>query len=293
MLDFICRRIADLEKRMSVLPEMEQRILQRVDQNHAAVMAELKRIRETAAPVAEKRPMLVPLAAAAPSVPWPVQAPQSEEPAIPDLCRNEGGTAGQVILLVDDDAMVRQVTSGMLTKAGYTVDSASSGEAALRAMEEDAGRYGVVLLDLAMPGMNGEQTFRRFRQQQWEIPVIFYSGYGYQLAELFARYGGKKTEFLQKPFEPAQLIDRVKRQLAASHQAAASGEPAEQQQPAEQQPVDPFARAQALRAATVPVPVPLTDLAPAPPAVTAAVPPVAVPPPIPLTGPVPPAVSAA
>lgn len=272
MLEFICRRVADLEKKIGLLAEMEQRILQRIDQGQSAILAELKRMREATAPAAEKRPMLAPLVAAAPSIPWPVMAPATEEPAAPDLCPGEEGTPGQVVLLVDDDAMVRQVTTGMLMKAGYTVDSASGGEAAIRAMEQHPGRYGVVLLDLAMPGMSGEQTFRHFRQQQWNIPVIFYSGYGYQLAELFARYGGKNTEFLQKPFEPPQLIERVRRQLAA-------GQPDAKRAPEQ------------TAAGTFPPPLTTAGVP-----VTLAAPPAAAaegPPPLPVTGPVPPVETAA
>jgi PAS domain S-box-containing protein len=115
-------------------------------------------------------------------------------------------TAGR-LLLIDDDDLVRRVTSEMLTRVGYDVVAAASGEAALALLEEDAS-FDVLVTDVAMSGMDGQALARHARALIPSLPVLFVSGYP---AEVLAREQlvGADDEVLTKPFTPAELAERI------------------------------------------------------------------------------------
>jgi CheY-like chemotaxis protein len=83
-------------------------------------------------------------------------------------------TQKRSILLVDDDAGIRESMQAILTLQGYQVDLASSG---YEALELCAGRdYDLVLLDILMPGMDGIETLRRIMEQRPDARVIMITG---------------------------------------------------------------------------------------------------------------------
>ena len=92
-----------------------------------------------------------------------------------------------VVLLVDDDSAVREITAGMLDELGYAVVEAGSGGAALETLQ---GRPDVdlMLLDFAMPGMNGAEVAREARSRRPQLPIIFVTGY-FILRWARARFG--------------------------------------------------------------------------------------------------------
>jgi CheY-like chemotaxis protein len=108
------------------------------------------------------------------------------------------------VLLVDDEADVREVTSAMLQTLGLQVITAVDGQDGLDRFAMERGTIDLVLLDLTMPRMDGRETFQELRRLQADIPVILYSGYseydslGETLAQGFAG-------FLQKPFQIGDL----------------------------------------------------------------------------------------
>ncbi|HMO95988.1 MAG TPA: response regulator, partial [Tepidiformaceae bacterium] len=83
------------------------------------------------------------------------------------------------VLVVDDDETVRSVTRRMLEHAGYTVLQAGDGIQALEAYRENPG-IDLVLLDMTMPHMDGEETFRELRRLSSDIRVVLTSGYNEQ-----------------------------------------------------------------------------------------------------------------
>ncbi len=88
----------------------------------------------------------------------------------------EAPPAGVRILLVDDDAAVREVTAAMLADAGHTVAQFGDGDALLAALA--AGRQADLLVaDMAMPGMNGLRVAEAARERQPDLPVLFITGY--------------------------------------------------------------------------------------------------------------------
>jgi PAS domain S-box-containing protein len=81
-----------------------------------------------------------------------------------------------VVLVVDDDDDVREVTAAMLASLGYSVVEAASGGAALAVLASDQ-RVDLLLIDIAMPGMDGIEVARLAHQQQPDLPVLFATGY--------------------------------------------------------------------------------------------------------------------
>jgi len=112
------------------------------------------------------------------------------------------------MLVIDDEESVRNVASRMLKSLGFEVLSASDGEEGLRIYRVHADVISCVLLDLTMPRMDGEETFRELRRINPEACVILMSGFNEQ--EAGARFVGKGLAgFLQKPFTPAELRERL------------------------------------------------------------------------------------
>ncbi|MDZ7727511.1 MAG: PAS domain S-box protein [Dehalococcoidia bacterium] len=108
------------------------------------------------------------------------------------------------VLVIDDDQTVRTVTERMVRSAGFDVDLAADGEAGVAAFEANAGAYAAVLLDLTMPGLDGEEVFRRVRAMRPDVPVILTSGFSEQ--EATGRFAGAGLAgFLQKPYGMADL----------------------------------------------------------------------------------------
>jgi len=90
----------------------------------------------------------------------------------------ERGPGRATVLVVDDERPVRTVAAHMLEARGFTVGVAASGSEALERVERAPGEYDAVLLDLTMPGLSGEETFRSLRRIRGDLAVVFMSGHG-------------------------------------------------------------------------------------------------------------------
>ncbi|ACB94018.1 PAS domain-containing protein [Beijerinckia indica] len=108
------------------------------------------------------------------------------------------------ILLVDDDNAVREVAANILTDLGYAVIEAGSGSAALERLEE-MPQIDLLLVDFAMPGMNGVELARVVRERLPNLPILFVTGYA-DLAEI-KNVG--EDRIVQKPFERQGLAAKV------------------------------------------------------------------------------------
>jgi CheY-like chemotaxis protein len=108
------------------------------------------------------------------------------------------------VLLADDEEFVRTITTKMLETAGCTVTEACDGVDAVATFDKEPQRFDCVILDLMMPGLNGEETFARIRQTRPDVPIVVYSGYNAQ--EVSTRFAATElTAFLQKPFGRDEL----------------------------------------------------------------------------------------
>lgn len=113
------------------------------------------------------------------------------------------------ILVVDDDAMNLMLTKRILEKE-YDVLLAESGKEALIKMKGE--KIDLILLDIAMPEMNGMETFERMKEISVDIPVIFLTASGYEDDVRSAiRLGA--VNYLKKPFFPKELLKRVAKEL--------------------------------------------------------------------------------
>jgi CheY-like chemotaxis protein len=117
------------------------------------------------------------------------------------------------VLVVDDEDQVRSVLVAMLKVCGFTADAESDGAAAVERFRANPAAYDVMLLDLLMPGMNGEQTLRAVRAIRPDIRVLIVSGYSE--GDILGRIGGgRSVGFLAKPFTRSTLEERLRELLA-------------------------------------------------------------------------------
>jgi signal transduction histidine kinase len=124
------------------------------------------------------------------------------------------GGAGAV-LVIDDEQLVRATAKSALQHFGYIVHEAEDGASGVDLFREIHHQIALVLLDLTMPEMSGEEVFELLRQIQPDIPVIVSSGY--DESEATRRFAGKGVSgFLKKPYTAETLAERVKSVLAAS-----------------------------------------------------------------------------
>jgi len=122
-----------------------------------------------------------------------------------------GGPAARAgVLVVDDDANLREFIRVNLEREGYSVREATSAEEGLRALEEQPPD--LILLDVMMPRVDGWEMLRAVQERHGveAIPVIMYSGKVDQADEA-AKRGARA--FIGKPFDPGQLLEATKQLL--------------------------------------------------------------------------------
>ncbi len=120
---------------------------------------------------------------------------------------------GTTVLVVDDEETVRTVARLSLEKCGFGVLTAVDGRECTEIFRENAGRIDLVLLDMTMPHLNGEEAFRELRRIRPDIRVILSSGYNEMDAA--GRFSGKGLAgFIQKPYRPVDLIAKVRSVVA-------------------------------------------------------------------------------
>jgi DNA-binding response OmpR family regulator len=106
------------------------------------------------------------------------------------------------ILIVDDEKNIRLTLSQVLETLGVEIDTAADGEEALVKLK---GReFGLILLDIRMPGMGGMEILRRVREIRPDIRVIMITAYGTIESAVEAMKLGA-VDFLQKPFDPEEI----------------------------------------------------------------------------------------
>ena len=125
------------------------------------------------------------------------------------------------ILVVDDDRRLRQLLRSYLAENGFRVTVAANAAEARRRMEGIA--FDLMILDIMMPGENGKQLTERLRAASEKIPVLMLSA----LAETEDRIEGLGSggdDYLSKPFEPRELVLRIRNLLRRTAVAPPRGE---------------------------------------------------------------------
>ncbi|HET6881005.1 MAG TPA: PAS domain S-box protein, partial [Pirellulales bacterium] len=135
-----------------------------------------------------------------------VKAPRGfakETPAF-DSWRGTG-----TVLVVDDEPMVRQVATAILESVGLMVKTAANGEEAVEIFRQAAGAIDLVLMDMTMPHMNGEDAFARLREIDPKVRVVMASGYSAHDATNHLT-SKNLAGFIQKPYRAAELVAKLR-----------------------------------------------------------------------------------
>lgn len=121
----------------------------------------------------------------------------------------------ETILLVDDETAVRQLIRRILQMNGYTVLEANGGMDALQICQQHEGPIHLLLTDVLMPEMNGQNLAERVTALRPHTRVLYMSGY--TDSALVALFELKtETAFIQKPFMPDALASKVRETLGAT-----------------------------------------------------------------------------
>jgi two-component system, cell cycle sensor histidine kinase and response regulator CckA len=135
-------------------------------------------------------------------------APRADSQA-PGLARGEPhGT--ETVLVVEDEALLREVIGETLSEHGYTVLAAGDGEEALRMIADEPGRVDVLLADIVLPGLSGPQVAQQLAVRDAGIRVLYMSG------NTASGHGDVTPfNFLPKPFTPGRLLQKLRSVLEA------------------------------------------------------------------------------
>jgi PAS domain S-box-containing protein len=142
-----------------------------------------------------------------PRVDDPVQAPATVE--VPGSASAEGA---ETILLVEDEAAVRELAHLILSEQGFSVIEAQSPEDAVRLAGKHGAGIDLLLTDVVMPGMSGRDLAKQLTARHPNLRVLYMSGYTYNM---IAENGNLEEglSFLQKPFTPQVLLQKVREVL--------------------------------------------------------------------------------
>jgi PAS domain S-box-containing protein len=120
----------------------------------------------------------------------------------------------ETVLVVDDEATVLETARRSLERHGYAVLTAASGNAAIEILQRDPEGISMVLLDLRMPGMSGQQTLEELLKINPDLDVLVTSGY--TEAETMRFFTGMRVcGFVQKPYTPGALARQVRAALGS------------------------------------------------------------------------------
>jgi PAS domain S-box-containing protein len=120
----------------------------------------------------------------------------------------------RTILLAEDEAIVRDLTTQILVTAGYDVLTAADGAEALMLYEENRGAIDGVVTDIVMPVLGGRGLARQIRKQDEDLPIVFISGHHEETSETLQL--GTGAALLQKPFSVTALVETVDRLVGAT-----------------------------------------------------------------------------
>jgi PAS domain S-box-containing protein len=134
----------------------------------------------------------------------------SADPSAADAPAAGARWRGQgTVLIVDDEETVRTVSARIIESLGFSVVLAADGREAMEKYRSEPARYALVLLDLTMPHMDGEETFRQMRHLNPAVKVVLMSGFNQQ--EAISRFTGKGLAgFVQKPFEYDDVVTAIR-----------------------------------------------------------------------------------
>jgi CheY-like chemotaxis protein len=134
------------------------------------------------------------------------------EPPAPEPLPETTEIGGQLILVIDDDEPVVEVTEAFLTRSGYRVLTATGGRTGLALFDAHEAEIDAVILDAVMPDADGAEVYGEISRRRPDLPVIVATGYSPEM--LRQRFDVLGTAgFLQKPYEVPELLEAVRKSL--------------------------------------------------------------------------------
>ncbi len=143
--------------------------------------------------------------------PSPSPTAPSPPPAVAAPSEVVGG--GRRVLLVDDEAVVREVGRRILQRIGFEVVTAEDGEAAVATFQREGGAFDLLLVDLTMPGLGGREVVSVIREGGSTVPILLVSGHS-EAGEVGRSIECGANGFLAKPYTVAELSTEVTRILS-------------------------------------------------------------------------------
>ncbi len=134
-------------------------------------------------------------------------ASEKEAPVIESIVKGN-----ERILLVDDEKMIIDVARKMLERLGYMIITAGNGKEAIRLYQENKDKIDMIILDMIMPGMNGDEVFDRLKAINPEVRVLLSSGYSINGQAVHILEKGCMG-FIQKPFDLQKLSHKIREVL--------------------------------------------------------------------------------
>lgn len=151
---------------------------------------------------------------------FPAVDEEPAKPAVTSLDDESGGD--EVILVCEDEKLVRMVVCHILRAAGYTILEAENGKHALDVAAAYDGKVDLLISDVIMPVLNGKELAEQMVRRRPGMPVVFISGYTDEVLDGYV-FQNEGTRFLQKPFSSTTLLRHVREMLnearAATHTA--------------------------------------------------------------------------
>ena len=120
------------------------------------------------------------------------------------------------ILIVDDELIMRESLAAWLQRDGHAVQTAASGESALKKCREN--RFDILLLDIKMEGMDGLDVLRRIKESDADVAVVMITAYGSVATAIEAMKNGAH-DYLLKPFDPSELAVLIEKIIQQQQQA--------------------------------------------------------------------------
>jgi CheY-like chemotaxis protein len=147
---------------------------------------------------------------------FPVDGPPVRLPPGPAVQKAIQNGDGCRVLVVDDDDDARNTTAALLQSKGFTVETASSGQAAIDRVQGEGPDVHSVVLDMSMPRMSGVETFREIRLSHPDVHVVFISGFfAHEEIRELVQLG--QVRFVQKPFLIEELASAILSPRASEH----------------------------------------------------------------------------
>jgi CheY-like chemotaxis protein len=127
--------------------------------------------------------------------------------------------ASRTVLVVDDEEIVRRTTRAVLERKGFQVLLAENGEQAIRLFREQSDGIALILLDLTMPVMGGEEAARYLHTIRHDVPILVSSGYNE--SEVARRFAGSRVAgYVRKPYTAAGLLQKISAAMGIEDTAA-------------------------------------------------------------------------